>query len=66
VSKIVVDGCPDQFLGVLGRPLVQVDAQFDRSLRWKLLGPTYDELFRVFVEILFNERRRVHGIEELV
>jgi hypothetical protein len=32
-----------------------------------VLGPAYDELFRVVVvEILFNEWRRVHRIEELV
>jgi hypothetical protein len=30
------------------------------------LGPAYDELFRVVVEILVNERRRGHRIEELV
>jgi len=46
--------------------LAQVDTQFDRSVRRKFLGPAYDELLRVVVEILFNERRRVHRIEELV
>ena len=39
-----MDGRPDQFLGIFGRPLVQVDAQFERSLRGKFLGPAYDEL----------------------
>src|ERR1035437_1141525 len=66
MSKVVVDGRPDQFFGVFGRPLVQVDAQFDRSIMGELLGPAYDEFFRVVVEILFNEGRRVHRIEELV
>jgi len=32
----------------------------------EFLGPAYDEFFRVVVEILFNEWRRVHRIEELV
>jgi len=58
VSKVVVDGRRHQFFGVFGRPLVQVDTQFDRSVRRELLGPTYDEFFRI-VEILFNEQRRV-------
>src|ERR1019366_931512 len=66
VSKMVADGRPDQLFGVFGRPLVQVNAQFERSVRGEFLGPAYDEFFRVVVEILFNERRRVHRIEELV
>jgi len=66
VSKVVVDGHPDQFFGVFGRPLVQVDAQFERSVKGEFLSPAHDEFFRIVVEILFNERRRVHRIEELV
>ena len=30
------------------------------------MGPAYNEFFRVVVEILFDEGRRVHRIEELV
>src|ERR1035441_4386643 len=52
VIKMVADGRPDQFFGVFGRPLVQVDAQFDRSFRGEFLGPAHDEFFRVVVEIL--------------
>jgi len=63
---MVVNRRPDQFLGIFGRPLVQVDTQFDCSVRREFLRPAYDEFFRVVVEILFNERRRVHRIEELV
>ena len=66
VSKMVVNRRPDQFFGVFRRPLVQVDTQFYRSGRGEFLGPAYDEFFRVLVEVLFNERRRVHRIEELV
>ena len=66
MSKVVVDGRPDQFFGIFGRPPVQVDAQFDRSLRGELLRPTYDEFFRVVVEILFNEWRGIHRVEKLV
>src|ERR1035441_4065118 len=47
VIKMVTDGRPDQFFGVFGRPLVQVDAQFDRSFRGEFLGPAHDEFFRV-------------------
>ena len=66
MGKVVVDGRPDQFFGVVGRPLVQVDAQFERSFRREFLGPAHDEFLRVVVEILFNERRRIHRIEQLV
>src|SRR5208337_973127 len=65
MSKVVVDGRPDQFFGVFGWPLVQVDTQMDRSVRGEFLGPAYDEFFCVVVEILFNKRRRVHRIEQL-
>ena len=66
VSKMVVDGRSDQFFGVVGRPLVQMDTQFDGCVLGKFLGPAYDEFFRVVVKILFNERRRVHRIEKLI
>jgi hypothetical protein len=61
-----VDGRPDHCLGIFGRPLIQVDTQFDRSVRREFLSPTDDEFFCVVIQILFNERRRVHRIEELV
>src|ERR1019366_9696005 len=66
MSKMVVDGRPDHFLGVFGWPLIQVDMQFDQSVRRKFLRPAYDEFFRVVVEIFFDKWRRVHRIEELV
>jgi hypothetical protein len=66
VNKVVADGRPNQFFGVFGGPLLQVDAQFERSLSRKLLRPAYDEFFRIVIEVLFNEGGRVHRIEELV
>src|ERR1019366_10814488 len=66
MSKMVVDCRPDQFLRVFGWPLIQVDTQFDQSVRRKFLRPAYDEFLRVVVEIFFDEWRRVHRIEELV
>jgi hypothetical protein len=66
VRKVVVDGLRDQFFRIFGRPLVQEDTQFDWSVRGEFLGPTHNEFFRVVVEILFDERRRVHRIEELI
>src|SRR5664279_3837412 len=65
MSEMVVDGRPDHFLGVFGRPLLQVDSQFDCSVRREFLRPAHDEFFRIVVEVFFNERRRVHRIEEL-
>jgi hypothetical protein len=66
VRKVVVDNRPDQFVRVFSRPLVQLDAQFDRSVGGEFLRPAYDEFFRVVVEVLFNERRRVHRLKRLL
>ena len=66
VGKMVVDGRPDHLLGVSVRPLIQVDTQFDCGVRREFLRPAHDEFFRIVVEVFFNERRRVHRIEELV
>ncbi len=51
--------------GVFSRPLVQINTQFEWSVRGEFLGPAYDEFFCVVVQILRNERRRVHRIEKL-
>jgi hypothetical protein len=37
MGKVIVDRCPDQFFGVFVRPLVQVNAQFDRSVMGEFL-----------------------------
>ena len=42
-----MDGCPDQFFGVFGRPLVQVNAQFERSVRGEFLVQVTVERVRV-------------------
>src|SRR5208282_1212792 len=66
VGKIVVDGVADQARGIFRRPLVQMHAQGERRVRGELLRPALDERLGIGVQIAFAERRRVHGIEELL
>jgi hypothetical protein len=65
VSKVVVDGNLDQFRWVFLRPLLQVDPQADWCVKREFPGPTYYEFFSVIVQILFDEGRGIHRIEEL-
>ena len=57
MGKVVVDRRLDQFFGIFGWPLVQVDAQFERSFGEKSWAQL-TMILRVVVDILFNERRK--------
>lgn len=46
--------------------LIYMDAQGQRIAEVIFLGPTDNELFRVVIEILFVERRRIHRIKKLL
>src|SRR5438105_2515431 len=58
VRKIVVYPCFDQFLGVFGGALLEVDMQSHGIIQGEFERPAHNEFLRVRVEIFFNKGRR--------
>jgi hypothetical protein len=46
--------------------LVYVNDQGDRIVARKFSRPTDDKFFRIIIEISLMERRRIHGVEQLL
>ncbi len=54
VSEVVVHSLRDQFRGIFGRPLFQIDTQRRRLVRRGLLRPTNDEELVQIMELQLN------------
>jgi len=65
VREVIVDGLADQFRRILFGPSLQINAQIQPGMGRKFFRPAHNEFFRFVVQILFDERGRVHRVEEL-
>jgi hypothetical protein len=67
IGKVMMHGGFNQLLRIAVRTnLVHMDDQRDWIAAWKFLCPTNNEFFRVIIEVLLLERRRIHRVEELL